>query len=163
MVHKIYDFLTNLEGEWISQQTVYYINTKKVNVHKIKNKIMRMKTNNINIIDTLSSSTNNIYTLKYVDLNTDNISSNIFIVRDQSNLGHLQKIYSESKQNYIYKLCSDSSLQIQYIDKVNCYSEYIYVLNKNFRISIGIMKKLEKYIAVSFTSHIKTIKSNLMY
>lgn len=37
-------------------------------------------------------------------------------------------------------------------------SEYIYYINENFRISIGLIKKINNYVAISFTSEIKVIK-----
>lgn len=141
----------NIEGGWLSQQSIYYLEKKKVTINKFKKNIVRFV--NSKLVQ-LSYS----YICKYESLPNEEIIYNYSITCDKNhNSGELKKIYSKYIQAYKIELKSTSCVQIKYKAKKITYIEYTYIINKNLRISIIIIKKNHNYVAVCFNSDIKII------
>nr|YP_009295694.1 conserved hypothetical plastid protein [Mastocarpus papillatus]AOL58178.1 conserved hypothetical plastid protein [Mastocarpus papillatus] len=150
MVSKLW--LKNMEGNWLSHKTIYYLETKKINVHKVQKEISKIQH---------LSSLNDRYICKYKNLpNNDIIYDFVPTNNQESTFGIIRKIYNHYTQEYKFQTKSTNNLKIKYIKKKIIYTEYIYSINANFRISITIIKKCGKYIAICFNSEIK-ITQNL--
>lgn len=147
-------FLEKIEGTWLSQRTIYCLKTKNFYNNHSKIKISRK-----NNSQKSNSEINEMY--HYKDLNTSrnnstyNFSSQTF----PFNEGLIKKNTNNYTENYKYKIYSINCLQIESIKKHIEYIEYIYFINKNFRISIITIKKLKKYLSISFSSEIKVINN----
>lgn len=142
-------FFENLQGNWISQKNIYFLTTKQQN--KYKEQISIIKYN------------------KEVNISQDKLYQyKIYIAskKDQSNQQYSnlniceQKIIKEvNKVNKLYDIHFISSdllkIQLNSLHNNFIYDEYIYSINPNFKISISILKKSNKYIATILTSYIR--------
>lgn len=142
-------FFKNLQGNWISQKNIYFLNNKKQNKYKEQISIIQYK----NIIDLYQEELYkykiNIISKKN-QLNQEYSTLNIYpkkIIKKIDRVSKLYKIYFIS--NNLLKIQSNS------INNKFTYNEYIYLINPNFKISIGILTKSKKYIATILTSYIK--------
>lgn len=146
-------FLKKIQGQWILQKTIYYINKKKLSVNKTENKIQAIK--NTNKINPLSGYIDKIYTLQNINLKTNEIKYNLFTIKN--NEGSIQKTINESTYHGQFELKSNKCLKTIFKRDGLLYIEYLYVITQNFKISISMIKTKNKYIAVTFTSCIKKI------
>uniref|UniRef100_UPI003002F6EE Ycf58 n=1 Tax=Anunuuluaehu liula TaxID=3049639 RepID=UPI003002F6EE len=139
----------NIEGKWLSHKTIYYLNTKKININKCQKQIIRLKNLSLE---------NNGYICRYKNLSDQEIVYNYIPTTNKySTFGILQKIYNNCIKEYQFQLKDNNNLKIRYIRQDIKYTEYIYTVNTNFRISIVIIKRLNQYIAICFNSEIKII------
>ena len=148
-------FLKNIEGTWISQKTIYYVNKKKFSFIKTKNQIKQVDTSNI--IDNLLLPIENFDALQIINLNKGKNIGNFFILNKKDNLSNLTKVSNSLKDNGHLKIYSNNCLKIKFTRNKISYIEYLYVIKNNFKISIGLIKMNNKYIAATFTSCIKVI------
>nr|YP_009297951.1 hypothetical protein Plocam_053 [Plocamium cartilagineum]AOM67889.1 hypothetical protein Plocam_053 [Plocamium cartilagineum] len=154
MKQKLQSFLEKIEGIWLSQRTIYCLKTK--NFYNNYSKVNISKQNNLR---KSNLERNEIY--YYKDLNTsgNNYIYNFISKSFPFNEGLIRKNTNKYIENYKYKIYSINCLQIESIKKHIEYIEYIYFINKNFRISITTIKKLKKYLYISFSSEIKVINN----
>lgn len=137
----------NVEGSWLYNKTIYYLDAKKININKSQKQITKLK--NLSLL-------NNRYICKYKNFSNKEILYNyISTTNGCSTFGKLQKIYNNYIQEYEFQLNYNNNLKITYTKQNIKYTEYIYSINTNFRISIVIIKRLNKYIAICFNSEIK--------
>nr|QCI09088.1 hypothetical protein [Inkyuleea mariana] len=148
--------LEQMEGDWISQKTLYYLKKKYIYNNKSNIKILKLNNFTNNIIK--NSSNYNIYNFQYS--NKKNNDLYFFSKKSNYSSGNIKKISSNDIQNYHFQLISSNCLIIQTMEKNIKYIEYIYYINKNFRISITLLKKINQYIAIAFTSYIRIIQAN---
>lgn len=154
MKQKSQFFLEKIEGIWLAQRTVYCLTTKTFYNNHSKIKISK-KYNPQKI----NSEINEIY--HYIDLNTLENNYNYHFLSQvfPFHEGLIKKNTNKYTENYKYKIYSINCLQIESIKKDIEYIEYIYFINKNFRISITTIKKLKKYLSISFSSEIKMMNN----
>nr|YP_009391838.1 hypothetical protein [Acrosorium ciliolatum]ARW59982.1 hypothetical protein [Acrosorium ciliolatum] len=144
-----HNFFENLQGKWISQKNIYFVNSKVQYQYKEIINIIN-NTNNIDIIKKLLYQYD-IFVLS--KKNKSNIIYNNLYIYDQNIIKNLNKLI----ENYTIDLISNNLLKIQL--KLNSkdfiYYEYIYYIHPNLRISIGLLKKYNKYVSTTLTSYIK--------
>nr|YP_009257518.1 hypothetical chloroplast RF58 [Coeloseira compressa]ANH09601.1 hypothetical chloroplast RF58 [Coeloseira compressa] len=150
MQNKTKFFLESLEGNWLSNQTVYYITTKQI--------INRKNKNHIKIIE------NNSVVNQIAINNKNNLTSNqayhfIFKNCQQKQEGYMKKETFSTTSYGKFKLYSNHCVKTIFNKKNTNYTEYLLTCTKNFQISIGFIKVNKNYIAVKFTSKIKISKS----
>nr|YP_010902860.1 hypothetical protein REP59_pgp120 [Hypnea flava]WCH54914.1 hypothetical protein [Hypnea flava] len=140
--------LTNyLEGQWVCNQTIYSLKTKKIYNHKFTTEIPSLESLNYSHLQNIVCITKikNQYTIyQYMYP---------YLLNNQE--GFINKIENKKIQKYIFVLNSSKILKI-----TNCmnnikYTEYIYFIDENFKLSFGLMKMNNKYKSISFTSDIK--------
>nr|YP_009565029.1 hypothetical protein [Gelidium galapagense]QBA96380.1 hypothetical protein [Gelidium galapagense] len=119
-------FIEKLEGKWYSNQTIYFMLSKKTKSYR--NTMIFKK----NFFKEDNLKQYNSPHIIYEKLAYKNLAYSYTILND-----NCIKILSESKAH-----------NIKYI-------EYIYSISQNFRISIVYIKNLQKCLAVSFNSYIK--------
>nr|YP_009546314.1 hypothetical protein [Gelidium gabrielsonii]AYO27662.1 hypothetical protein [Gelidium gabrielsonii] len=119
-------FIEKLQGKWYSNQTIYFISSKKIKNYR--NTMIFKK----NFFKEDNLKQYNSAHIIYEKLASENSAYSYTILSD-----NCIKILSESK-----------TYNIKYI-------EYIYSISQNFRISIVYIKNLQKCLAVSFNSYIK--------
>nr|WCH56106.1 hypothetical protein [Calliblepharis sp.] len=143
--------LQYLEGKWISNQTIYDLKHKQINTYQFNTEILLLN----------NSKTNNFqYIYKYKNIQNENIIYNyIFQYNLYQKSGIIEKINKNKKTKYIFIHNSKNSFRIIYSQNNIIYIEYIYFLHQNFKLSVGIMKKSNKYKAIYFTSNIKIMHS----
>nr|QVY57986.1 hypothetical protein [Betaphycus gelatinus] len=151
-MQKILKKLVNtLEGKWISQKTIYDFTTKKIDIQNSSIDISLIKFKNI--------SANLAYICEYENIHKKKITYN-YITRNTQLpiIGKIEKADNYIVTEYIFRLRDKNNLKIQYYDKNVSYTEYTYFIHENFKLSIVIVKKANKYIAICFISDIKIIK-----
>ncbi|CCP38189.1 conserved hypothetical plastid protein (plastid) [Chondrus crispus] len=137
----------NIEGNWLSHQSIYYLQAKKIKINKFQKNIDRF-------VD--QSLQNHSYICKYKNLSSREIIYNYVAENNpKSKSGILQKIYSSCIQTYKLSLNNTNCIEIKYLKNGIQYTEYTYIINKNLKISVIIIKKNNNYIAISFNSEIK--------
>jgi len=152
MALQLYNLLNNIEGDWISQRTIYYLKTKRFKTFHMKSFIGPF--NILNPIRTKNLMDYNGYIIKWY--NNKQIRENLYIFAD--NLNQIQKIEGDYNRIYQFEFKTVHLIKIiSNYEKMQCI-EYIHLVSQNFRISISLIKKLNKYIAIAFTSDIKIIK-----
>ena len=141
-------FLDKINGKWYSHQTVYFIQQKQINSYK----------GNKNIVLNLQQSINYLLRDK-LEIKHNKDSINYTIVHENLNHFILNTTSIDNYSNYQLCLLNDNCIKILSTCKINNinYIEYIYCINKNFRISVIFLKQEEKYVAISFNSCIRNI------
>lgn len=135
----------NIEGNWLSHQSIYYLQAKKIKINKFQKNIDRF----------VDQSLLN-YSYIYKHLSSKEIIYNYVTENKQKSKScKLQKIYSSYIQTYELSLNNTNCIETQYLKNDIKYTEYTYIINKNLRISVVIIKKHNNYIAISFNSEIK--------
>lgn len=138
-----------LEGNWISQKNIYFLNTKKQ--YKYQETLSIIRNDNSAQFHKSLLSRYNLY-----DCLQQNQKHIIY-----SNFNIYQKYILKEKHQTILKYeivnISNKLLRIQFKVRENnyFYSESFYSVNKNLKISIGLLKQSNKYIATILTSYIK--------
>lgn len=155
MTHK--QLLSNFDGHWKYQQTIYNINSKKINCH-INNFFLQkndIKQNNYDIsnyktnIIQYHNKKSNIFISINNTLNVENLEQNIY------------KNFNNKNLKYKYSQNTQKNLNIKYIKDNILYYENFYLINSNFFLSKMFIKKNNKYCAVIFTSYIKIIDNQV--
>lgn len=137
----------NIEGNWLSYQSIYYLQAKKIKINKFQKNIERFVDHSL---------LNYSYIYKYKNLSSREIIYNYVVENHpKSKFGKLQKIYSNYIQTYELSLNNINCIETKYLKHEIQYTEYTYIINKNLRISVIIIKKYNDYIAISFNSEIK--------
>lgn len=144
-------FTKSLEGVWASQQTIYDFTNKTISINILEIDICML--NQVNR-DKLSYSCH---------LKNKNNKKNTYIYSVESDLnsvpGTLKKIYNDKILRYKFIIHSNNYLKIQYRKNHLLYTEYVYLIHKNIKLSIVVIKKFCSYIGTCFISDIK-IKNN---
>ena len=141
-------YFKNFRGDWITQKSLYLR----------RNKIEKRYEELFNITHYL----NNVYhesdIVQYkMTAYSPKIKSYIINFHKQK----IIKIVQEFKQIYNINIINKNLLQFQrkIATKKIIYNEYIYEINDNLKISIGFLKKNNKYLLIIFTSYIKKLKN----
>nr|YP_009511442.1 hypothetical protein [Gracilariopsis mclachlanii]AXI97319.1 hypothetical protein [Gracilariopsis mclachlanii] len=146
-------FLSKLEGNWISQKTDYFTNTKKIKhsqsyieLKKVEN-ILKISKNNQNIL------------CNYVFYNKNNQTQGycIFLKDSKSHYGNIKKITNNQIDHYTFNFYTNNCIKIECVKNDLIYQEYIYFINDRFKIIISLLKDYHKYLAISFISEIKIL------
>lgn len=142
-------FFENLDGNWVSQKNIYFVNSKiQYQYKEIINLINN--SNNLHVVNTL------LYQYDLYTLSKKNqkkiIYTSLYIYKK-----NIIKMINKLIKNYNISLISNNLLKVQIkLDKKYfIYDEYIYSINSNFKISIGLLKKSNKYVSTTLTSYIK--------
>nr|YP_010902660.1 hypothetical protein REP55_pgp121 [Hypnea nidulans]WCH54515.1 hypothetical protein [Hypnea nidulans] len=140
--------LTNyLEGTWISNQTIYNLKNKKIYNNKF--------TTEIPLVENLDNS--HLENIACITNNNNKYTIYQYFLPDLLNKkqGFINKIEDERRKQYTFFF--DSTKVLKIINSINNvkYIEYVYLIDKNFKLSLGIIKIYDKYRAVCFTSDIK--------
>nr|QCI06405.1 hypothetical protein [Dictyurus purpurascens] len=136
--------LYNFDGDWMSKKSVYLLNSKIERTYKqyikvkIKNGINDLYKYDITHIQQYYKS-NDLY---------GKISFYLSDIIQKNN-----KIIKFYKLKFI-KL-DLLKLQIKLQKNKLVYTEYIYYIHNNLRVSISLLKVQKKYISIAFTSYIK--------
>nr|YP_009511034.1 hypothetical protein [Hydropuntia rangiferina]AXI96707.1 hypothetical protein [Hydropuntia rangiferina]UAD87390.1 hypothetical protein [Hydropuntia rangiferina] len=147
---KYKNILNKLEGKWIYQRTDYYANNKNTNYYQ--KEIQIKKKRNIN---QLYSEEHLTYNYQISNREKNEEIDYIFFKPNKSNFGKIHRITDDSINYYRFIIYSCNSIKIESVQQNLIYNEYIYLINSKFRISICILKKNHKYLAISFISEIK--------
>lgn len=142
--------LNSVEGRWISQRTIYYFDKRQIESKKIYIDIKKIEdVERNNETDTI------IYSYKYIYENQSSIVYNYIInTRSIGNCGIISKISNKTKKQYEF-IFYNKCLKIQYIKDSTMYTEYAYLINSRFKISVVIIKHNNNYVAISYNSDIK--------
>nr|YP_010903854.1 hypothetical protein REP96_pgp121 [Hypnea musciformis]WCH56905.1 hypothetical protein [Hypnea musciformis] len=136
-----------LEGKWISNQTIYNLKNKKTYNNKFITEIPSLTSlNDINLNNIICiTKTHNQYTIYQYSL------PNLLNKKQ----GFINKTKNKRIKKYIYVFNSTKILKVTNFIKNIKYTEYIYFIDINFKLSFSIMKIYDKYNAICFTSDIK--------
>lgn len=136
-----------LEGKWICNQTIYSLNNKKIYNHKF--------TIEIPLLDSLNySRLQNVLCITKIQ-NQYTIYQYIYTYLLNNKEGFIQKTQNKKTQRYLFVFNSSKVLKITNSMNNIKYIEYIYFIDKNFKLSFGVMKINNKYQSICFTSDIK--------
>ena len=147
---KLKNLLINTEGSWISQRTIYYLKSKKLKNFNIKHYFSTQ--NSTGKISKQNLFNKDVYMLEWCNINTP--KQNLYLFEK-----NIKKIYQNIIKEYSCTQYKNNYLEIKYRKKnIECL-EYFYQISQTFRISIGLIKKEDKYVAISFTSEIQIIQN----
>nr|YP_009394110.1 hypothetical protein [Rhodomela confervoides]ARW62672.1 hypothetical protein [Rhodomela confervoides] len=145
-------FIEYCHGEWLLQTNTYILKSKVQRTNQQKT-IIFIDSENLRIYD----EANNLQTYSKFNLE---INSNDMFKKQILNSNETNKV-----QNVIFKVNMPESKLLKSLVLLNhqdlVYEEYLYLINQNMMISLGLMKKSGQshYVAIKLTSHIK-LKSN---
>nr|YP_010502485.1 chromophore lyase CpcS/CpeS-like protein [Grateloupia turuturu]UXC96898.1 chromophore lyase CpcS/CpeS-like protein [Grateloupia turuturu] len=150
MKFKINKFLKAMEGSWISQKTTYYLKTNQICCNQFNYVIKKNKTLRNN------SNAGELNCLEFYDTNNNKKDYYNFSPTNQDNLGFITQHSNKNLDNYKYSIYKHDCLKIEYKAANIEYIEYIYAINETFTTNVSLLKKSDKYMAISFSSNIKT-------
>nr|YP_009295340.1 Ycf58 [Dasya binghamiae]AOH77352.1 Ycf58 [Dasya binghamiae] len=133
-------------GNWITKKSIYLL----------KQKIEHRYEENFNIEkNKYIKNSYNCYLNNLINLD----KYNIFLYQLNFINQNIIKIKNSLEQKYTFKLLDKNLIKIQNIINHNnlVYQEYIYLINKNLKISFGFLRNKKKYLLIVFTSYIKKI------
>nr|WCH56306.1 hypothetical protein [Hypnea sp.] len=144
------NLINHLEGIWVSNQTVYDFKNKTIHNYKFDIEV--------SLLNKLShSKTHTQYMCKYKNIHNKIIYNYILQPALHQKYGTIEKIEDNEIVKYVVIFDSNRRFKISYSQQDIVYTEHLFFLHKNFKLSIGIIKKANKYKAISFTSDIKVI------
>nr|WOA02467.1 hypothetical protein [Gloiopeltis furcata] len=146
----------NIEGNWISQQTIYYLKIRQKSINTFKFDVSTS-------IKFLESTEIDIYEHRYTYNDNPDLDYNVNYWYGDTNEvrkkgGAVQKTYKKISKNYVFSIINEHTLKIKSNHENILYEEFVYYVNKNFNLSVITIKKLNNYVAICFTSSIKIIK-----
>nr|YP_010199378.1 hypothetical protein LK036_pgp129 [Gracilariopsis tenuifrons]UAD89236.1 hypothetical protein [Gracilariopsis tenuifrons] len=144
------NFLSKLEGNWMSQTTNYFTNIKKIEYSQScieLKKVKNISKNNKNML------------CNYILYNKNNQTQGyyIFFKDSKSYHGNIKKVTNNQIDHYIFRIYTSNCIKIEYVKNNIIYQEYIYFINDRFKITISLLKKYHKYLSISFISEIKIL------
>nr|YP_009237742.1 hypothetical protein [Gracilariopsis lemaneiformis]YP_009294652.1 hypothetical protein Gch_053 [Gracilariopsis chorda]AJO68546.1 hypothetical protein [Gracilariopsis lemaneiformis]AML79963.1 hypothetical protein [Gracilariopsis lemaneiformis]AOM66912.1 hypothetical protein Gch_053 [Gracilariopsis chorda]UAD88827.1 hypothetical protein [Gracilariopsis chorda] len=149
-------FLSKLEGNWISQKTDYFTNTKKIEYSQSYIQLKKVK----NILKITEKNKNILCNYVFYNKNNQTQGYYIFFKDSKSYYGNIKKITNNQINHYIFKIYTNNCIKIEYVKNNIIYREYIYFINDRFKITISLLKDYNKYLAISFISEIKILDQN---
>nr|YP_009397424.1 hypothetical protein [Dasyclonium flaccidum]ARW66610.1 hypothetical protein [Dasyclonium flaccidum] len=143
-------FFDDFEGNWLTQTNIYLLKNKNQKIYNCRIHIT-LASEDINI----SNKLNIFYHYKLNDL----ISREFSIIKTNNKQNQNNSPLKINKLDTRLKLICENFLRIdtQIKDKNLIYQEYLYTINKNLKISLGILKKVNNhsYIGIMTKSYIK--------
>lgn len=151
MTINLKSFLKNFEGKWLLQKNIYLLTNKKQTTGN--DVIEVLLKNDFTILNKINA---------FYSYNFDSWQPSYSYKISSNNLKYnTNNVLNPYKLNVNLKFVSSSLLKIycEVINKSLIYEEYLYSVNNNFKLSIGILKNLryKKYIATIVTSYIKLL------
>ena len=151
LLHNLDSLLNDLEGYWISHQTIYSIHNKKIRSQETKVQIHNIQRYEKELLSNKQISKR--YT--YNAFNNCPLIYDYLITDDIVQLkGRIQKYSSNRVEEYPF-IFANKCLKISYSRNKFNYAEYNYFISSTFRISIIIIKINNKYVTIAFNSNIK--------
>nr|YP_009511654.1 hypothetical protein [Melanthalia intermedia]AXI97531.1 hypothetical protein [Melanthalia intermedia] len=147
--------LDQLQGKWISQKTNYFIKNKSMKFNQSQIQLSKIATT---ISDKDIDKTTNCYSRSYefYDIHSKQRACYLFCKQTSEKHGSIQKITRTKTKYYTFTTYAKDCLKIEYISRDLTYEEYIHFIKPKFKIIISILKRENKYVAISFISEIKT-------
>nr|YP_010903654.1 hypothetical protein REP92_pgp121 [Hypnea wynnei]WCH56506.1 hypothetical protein [Hypnea wynnei] len=147
MILTFKNLVNYLEGQWISNQTIYNLKNQKIYKQKFTTEIPALNSLNYTDLQNIVCITknNNKYTI-YRD---------IYPCILNNKQGFINRTKNKTIKQYIFVFNSNKVLKITNSIRNIKYIEYIYFIDKNFKLSFGIIKINDKYQSICFTSDIK--------
>ena len=137
-------YFDNFYGTWTTKKSLYLLENR---LEKKYEEVLKIQKNP------------DIQHVKYDSLIYIIIKNNIRILNECD-----QKIIKITKKCDLYynvNLLNDHIIKVECVvnkkDKTYNYSEYIYSINQNLKISFSFLKKNKKYLLIVFTSYIKKL------
>nr|YP_010986005.1 chromophore lyase CpcS/CpeS-like protein [Grateloupia asiatica]WOL36923.1 chromophore lyase CpcS/CpeS-like protein [Grateloupia asiatica] len=153
MKFKANTFLKAMEGSWTSQKTTYYLKTNQICYNQFNYIFKRSKflrnDSNINRLNCLA------YILEFYTNDQKQQDYYHFSQTSQDDLGFIAKHHNKNLDSYRYSIHKNNCLKIEYKMANIEYIEYIYAINQTFTTNVSLLKKSNKYMAISFASNIK--------
>jgi CpeS-like protein len=149
------NFFTLNKGKWITQRTIYNIQTDAIYTHKSDINIYpEIDITNKKKIDLLSS--NKQFNLYIDDSFDENICSVAIQDTKQScNISKIKKIANNIEHCYLIYINSINYISLAHkIGKLKIF-ETVWFVNSNLRLSVSLVQKNNKCILTSFNSDIK--------
>lgn len=146
------NFFTHNKGKWITQRTIYNIQTNKIYTHKSEIIIYSDvdKTSMARIDPVLLSSRSDIYIH-----NTFNKDICSIAVKSINKISQIKKISKNVEYYYLIYINSINHISLSHsIGKLKIF-ETVWFVNSNLRLSVSLIQKNNKYILTSFNSDIK--------
>nr|YP_009511239.1 hypothetical protein [Gracilariopsis longissima]AXI97116.1 hypothetical protein [Gracilariopsis longissima]UAD89032.1 hypothetical protein [Gracilariopsis longissima] len=147
------NFLSKLEGNWMSQTTNYFTNTKKIEYNQSYIELKKVE----NISDISKNNKNMLCNYILYNKNNQIQGYYIFFKDSKSHYGNIKKVTNNQIDHYIFRIYTNNCIKIEYVENDIIYQEYIYFINDRFRITISLLKKYYKYLSISFISEIKIL------
>lgn len=151
MIFSLDSLSTNCSGKWTSTKTIYFI--KEAKIYKYQENVNICHEMNKNIQKTQNQL---IFDIKYITKIQRTYNQNHSIKLEYPKLYKNDKL-ANSSYSYNLIIISKYCIKCTLINNNIEYNEFIYSINANFTISIGILKKYNKYVSTIFTSYIKQI------
>nr|QCI07205.1 hypothetical protein [Hypnea pannosa] len=146
MILKFKNLANYLEGKWISNQTIYNLQDKKTYSNKFITEVPSLNSLNYNNLKNIACITKN--------QNKYTIYQYFFPCSLNKKQGFINKTENKKIKHYIYFFKNKVLKITNFINSVK-YIEYIYFINQNFKLSLGVIKIYNKYRVICFTSDIK--------
>lgn len=161
-------FINQMEGNWIRQRTIYYINTKKVK--SFREEFVWERLDESRLLPNVLSS---IHKIKNHSINFDSVSItgmhkgklknnyNVFLQDVLKKRGTITFLNSEkeSLMNYSYYIDKNDCLVIDHCKGNLRFNEKIFWISKNLRNTVAMIRIKNKLLSISFSSEIKINKS----
>nr|YP_009296002.1 chromophore lyase [Schizymenia dubyi]AOM64937.1 chromophore lyase [Schizymenia dubyi] len=151
MTTSLETFLQKIEGEWLSQETIYYLQTK-------------YEQNNLSTVNIKYLASNKKQDKKSeaykITYNINNFLSEYYFSHlYDNNFGIIEKYTNKHNKTYEFKIHSHNCIEIKTYKANIEYIEYLYLIDHNLKLSLSLLKKFDKYISISFNSKIKIAKT----
>lgn len=142
--------LANLSGYWTATKNIHIIQSNKKYTYKEHLQFIKCPQETPSI-------PHEIYNLLYY---SDKHINYYYHNRKKVTENYVENISKQIDLNYIIENNSKNYTKFKYLKNKIQYEEYIYIINQNLQISIAIIKKLNQYIAIVFTSYIKKLQND---
>lgn len=161
-------FINQIQGNWIRQRTIYYLNTKKIK--SFKEEFIWERLDEARLLPNVLSS---IYKMKNDSIDFDSVNIaivykdklknnyNVFFHDISKKRGSITFLDSEKKSSINYSYCVDKNgcLVIEHCRGNLKFNEKIFWISKNLRNTITMIKIKNKLLSISFSSAIKVNES----
>lgn len=161
-------FINQMEGNWIRQRTIYYLNTKKVKSFREefvweRLDASRLFPNVLSSIYKVKSGNTNFYSASITTMYKDKLKNNynVFFYDVLKKRGSITFLNSEkeSLMNYSYYVDKNDCLVIDHCKDNLRFNEKTFWISKNLRNTVTMIRIKNELLSVSFSSEIKINKS----
>lgn len=161
-------FIDQMDGEWVRQRTIYYLNTKKIKSSREEFVLEKLDASRL-----LPNIFTSIYKVKSDSINFDpTITTSIYKdkLKDDYNVLFHNVLKKRGSVTFLSNKKEDSMNYSYYIDKNDClvigycrgdlrFNEKIFWISKNLRNTLSMIRIKNKLLSVSFSSEIKINKN----
>ena len=157
-------FIDRMEGKWVRQRTIYYLNTKKVKSFREEFIWERLEESRLlpsifSSIYRIQCSSINFHSANIISIYKDKLKNNynVFLYDVLKKRGSITFLNSkkEGLMNYSYYIDKNDHLVISYCKGNLRFNEKIVWISRNLRNTVTMIRIKNKLLSISFSSEIK--------